>query len=222
MKNLSQLIQSRYSCREYLEQPIEPKLLQQILTVASASPSGGNIQPWQVSMVSGESLQRLTSALCAAFDKKHPQQPDYPYYPNEWLMPWDQRRRDCGKALYQALGVEASDKGKRIYQWRRNFQFFAAPSAIIISLDKSMAEGAMIDIGLFMQSLMLAATAAGLATCPQASIADYPQIIRDQLDLDQQQKIICGLAIGWPNKDAIVNRFRTTRVATDQFVRWHN
>jgi len=218
--NVEQAIVGRYSCRAYLDDPVPRPLLEKILETARWSPSGANMQPWQVVVLQGEAKERLSDALLAAFDAGERPAPDYDYYPAEWIEPYKGRRYQCGLALYQALAIERDDKARRLEAWRDNYRFFGAPVALLFFIHRSLATGSWLDMGMFIQSVMLAARQWGLESCPQASVADYPQVVRHTLGLEEELRLLCGLALGYPDADHPVNNYRTDREPVAGFTRW--
>ena len=214
-------IQQRHAVRAYLDEPVSDERIRDILAVASRAPSGVNTQPWQVAVLTGETKQRLGDALIAAREAGREPNPDYAYYPDEWREPWATRRKICGLALYRALGIGRGDKDKRKEAWNRNYRFFDAPVGLIFHMDRALQTGSFLDMGMFMENVMLAALAFDLGTCPQAALAEYPDIVRDTLGLPDSQMIVCGMALGHPDPDAPVNRYRLDREPVEQFTRWY-
>jgi nitroreductase len=218
--NVEEAIVGRYSCRAYQDRPVPCETIEKILDSARWSPSGANTQPWQVAVVQGEARERLSQALVAAFDAGEKPAPDYQYYPGEWLEPFKSRRFQCGLALYQALGIGRDDRARRLEAWKENYRFFGAPVELLFFLHRSMETGSWLDMGMFIQSVMLAAREAGLASCPQASVADYPAVVRAELGLEEELVLLCGLAMGYPDTDHPVNNYRTDREPVEVFTRW--
>ena len=167
----------RHSCRAFLDKAVPKTLIESLLESAAKSPSGANMQPWQVAVVTGNTKQQLQDRMLEAFSKGVRGSMDYTYYPNNWIEPFDYRRKACGAQLYDSLGIERSDKQRRLDQWAANYRAFDAPVMLLFFLDGSLETGSYIDYGMYLQSLMLAAQEQGLATCPQAALADYPDII---------------------------------------------
>ncbi len=215
-------IATRHSVRAYLDRPVPERTVREILAVASRAPSGVNTQPWNVAVVTGEHKRRLGEALIAARETGQPENPDYPYYPAEWREPWSTRRKVCGLALYKALGIGRGDAEARKAAWYRNYRFFDAPVGLIFHMDRGFGTGSFLDMGMFMENVMLAALAFELGTCPQASLAEYPDIVREILGLPDSQQIVCGMALGHPDPDAPVNRYRLEREPVDRFTTWHD
>lgn len=205
-------IESRRSIRGFLPKPVPQDEIDRILEVAARAPSGGNMQPWRVHVLSGDALKRLVTSVCYAFDHTpEARRSEYDYYPKEFFEPYAARRRKVGWDLYSLLGIERGDKGKmRAYQ-RRNFEFFGAPVGLIFTIDRNLAQGSWLDYGMFVQSVMLAARVRGIGTCPQASWIEYPDIVAAELKLAPQEMIVCGMALGYVDPDAIENRLVSER-----------
>ena len=218
--NVEQAIVGRYSCRAYLDKPVPRELIEKLLDTARWSPSGANIQPWQVAVVQGETKVRLSEVLIAAFDSGAKPDPDYTYYPRAWVEPYKSRRFECGMALYRALEIDRDDKARRLEVWKDNYRFFDAPVALFFFIDRVMEQGAWLDMGMFIQSLMLAAREQGLESCPQASVADYPGVVRKVLGVADDKLLLCGLALGYPDPDHPVNNYRTDREPVENFTTW--
>ena len=220
--NVLDAIRARHSVRAYLDTPVPADTIREILTIASRAPSGVNTQPWNVAVVTGRHKQRLGDALIAAREAGQAENPDYAYYPDEWREPWATRRKVCGLALYKALGIGRGDAEGRKAAWYRNYRFFDAPVGLIFHMARCLQTGSFLDMGMFMENVMLAAQEYGLGTCPQASLAEYPDIVRGILGLPPEQMIVCGMALGHPDPDAAVNRYRLDRVPVDEFARWYD
>lgn len=215
-----QAITSRHSVRAYLSRPVDEAIIRQILEAARYAPSGKNIQPWQVSVVMGKAKQQLGDAILAARCDGIEPHPDYQYYPAECPGVYKERSIACGMALYGALHINRKDKEARLTQWNKNYRFFDAPAGLIVSIDAQLEKGSWMDLGMFIQNIMIAAQGLGLATCPQASMAEYPDIIRQTLGLSKGQLIACGIALGYADNDAPVNQYRTEREPVEKFTQW--
>ena len=215
-------IRDRHCFRAFLDRPVEPELVHTILDIARWAPSGVNSQPWQVAVVRGKTRERIGDAIIAAREAGQKENPDYPYYPDEWREPYVSRRKTCGLALYQALGIGREDRDKRIEAWYRNYRFFGAPVGLLFFMDRGLQTGSFLDMGMFLQNIMLAAREYGLETCPQASLAEYPDIVREILELPDDRLLLCGMALGYPDPDAPVNRFRLEREPVENFTRWYD
>jgi len=214
-------IRDRHCFRAFLNRPVEPDLVHRILDIARWAPSGVNSQPWQVAVVTGNTKQRIGEAIIAAREAGQEEHPDYPYYPDEWREPYVTRRKACGLALYGALDIGREDKAKRIEAWYRNYRFFDAPVGLLFFMDRGLQTGSFLDMGMFLQNIMLAAREYDLETCPQASLAEYPDIVRNILGLPDDRLLVCGMALGYPDPDAPVNRYRLEREPVENFTRWY-
>ncbi|MBF0143142.1 MAG: nitroreductase [Magnetococcales bacterium] len=219
---IREAIRQRHSVRAFRDEPVSRETLTALLEVARWSPSGVNSQPWRVEVVTGASLRRLVAALVAACGEEAPVTPDYSYYPAAPLEPFDSRRRACGQGLHETLGIRRDDAVARREAWLANFRFFDAPAALLLFMDRRLGQGAWIDLGMFWQSLMLAALAFGLGSCAQASIASQPQLMRRHVGLGEENLFLGALAVGYPDPDAAINRFRPGREEVAGFARFHH
>lgn len=208
---LFETLKQRKAVRAYLDKPVEKEKIHAILDAARHAPSGVNTQPWQVAVVTGNTKLTLQSKIEMAFRAGNKGKADYEYYPTQWIEPYKSRRKDCGLLMYQTLKIERSDKLRQIDQWAANYRAFDAPVMLLFFMDEHMQTGSYMDYGMFIQSVMLAAVDLGLATCPQASLADYPEIIKPALGYSDNKILLCGMALGYEDKNALVNSYRTTR-----------
>ncbi len=218
--DVHQAIQERRSVRAFLDTPVSTMLLENILEIARFAPSGVNTQPWQVAVVGPQHRQKITADILLAKEQGIPENPDYAYYPDTWFDPFKERRKACGLALYSALNIPKDDLEKRKEQWYRNYAFFNAPAALIFYLNAQLCKGSWMDMGMFLQNVMLAARGFGLETCPQAALAEYPDIIRKHLHISPDYHIACGMALGYANWAHPVNQYRTERENVAQFTQW--
>lgn len=215
-------IRSRRSVRAFLPREVDRASLEKILSVASFAPSGSNIQPWGVHVLTGATLKRVGDAMTKAFlDGEPGHNRDYNYYTDEMFEPFLARRRVCGFGLYGVLGIERHDKEGRRRQQAANYSFFGAPVGLVFTIDRRLEKGSYLDYGMFVQSIMLAARALGLHTCPQSSIGDYPEIIRKELGIPAEQLILCGMSLGYADPDAAVNSFSPPREPISTFATFH-
>ena len=220
---IDRAIASRRSVRAFLDTPVEPAIIREILQVASRAPSGTNTQPWKVYVLTGEAKQRLSDQIVATFldpAKAAEHLEEYDYYPKEWIEPFIGRRRKVGFDLYNLLGLTKDDKKGMKQQHARNYQFFDAPVGLIFTIDRVMGKGSWLDYGMFMENIMISAIGHGLATCAQAAFNQFHKIIERQLNLPANEAIVCGMALGYEDKKAIVNTLKTSRVPVDEFVRF--
>jgi nitroreductase len=211
------MLAQRRSVRRFLDRPVPPELAARLLLAARQAPSGGNLQPGHFIRVSGGARARLVDALCAAFREGAAEAEEYSYFPDP--MPAALKRREvmAAKALYDALGIARHDHAARAAYFERNFRFFDAPLALVVTIDARMGAGCYMDLGMALYGLMLAAVAEGLGSCAIGALASHPQRVREALALGPEQKIVCGFAIGWPDPAAPENAVRTGRMAIDDY-----
>ena len=219
--NVIEALQQRKSVRAFLDKEVEEDKINVILTAASHAPSGTNTQPWQVSVVTGETKQKLQKQIERIFREGDKGKADYHYYPEEWIEPYKSRRIACGIQMYSALKIEREDKQRQMNLWAANYRAFDAPVMLLFFMDSCMQKGSFMDYGMFLQSIMVAAVEQGLATCPQASLADYPEIIKTALDYPQNTVLLCGMSLGYEDKKALVNSYRTPREEISAFTKYY-
>ncbi len=215
-------ITSRRSVRGFLPTPVAPDTVRALLAIAARAPSGSNIQPWRVHVLTGAALQRVGGALTALFDAGAPEAREYQYYPRAWRAPYLERRRAVGWSLYELAGVRRGDRVGGQKQRARNFVFFDAPVALVFTIDGDLEQGSWLDYGMFLQSVMVAARGFGLDTCPQAAIADYPAALRDALAIPADQTIVCGMALGHADPAEPTNALHAARAPVEDFTTFHD
>lgn len=213
---------TRKSTRAFLSTPVPRAVIEDILRAASRAPSGANIQPWKVRVLAGAARAKLCERLMRAYDNDEPGHEDgYQYYPIEWFEPYLSRRRKVGYDLYTHLGIARGDRARMKAQLGRNFLFFDAPVGLIFTLDRRLGLSAWLDLGVFLQSIMLAARGFGLHSCPQQAFAYYHRLIRAELELPDDDIVVCGMAIGQADTDAPENGLVTERAPLEEFARFH-
>lgn len=224
---VEQAINTRMSARAFTPQPVPRELITQLLAQASRAPSGTNTQPWKVYVLQGKSRDTLVEKVCAAHDevRAHPEKAadyrePYDYYPEKWVSPFIDRRRENGWSLYGLLGITKADKDKMHAQHQRNYRFFDAPVGLMFTLDKVMGRGSLVDYGMFLQTLMLSARGMGLHTCPQAAWNGFGSIILPHIGAGDNEMLVCGMALGYADTSEIVNTFRTPREPVESFTQW--
>jgi len=218
-------IAARRSVRAFLPDPVPHDVVAGILDVAARAPSGVNTQPWKVHVLTGPALKALSEAIIAVFDDPAASEQhvaDFNSYPDEWVSPYVDRRRQVGWDLYGLLGIKKGDAARMHEQVRRNYQFFGAPVGLIFIIDRVMARGGILDYGMFMQNVMLAAKARGLDTCPQAAFSTYHRVITAQLGISPDQMVLCGMSLGHADPDAIENTLQTKREPASAFAVFHD
>jgi nitroreductase len=221
-------VESRFSCRAFLrEQPVPRRLVEEILAVASRAPSGTNTQPWKVYVLQGASRDTLVDKVCAAHDALYADptlaeqyREEYDYYPTKWVSPYIDRRRENGWGLYGLLGIAKGEKDKMHAQHQRNFRFFDAPVGLMFTMDRILGRGSLMDYGMFLQNVMVAARARGLHTCPQAAWNGFAKIILPHIGATEGEMLVCGMSLGYADTAAKVNEFHTPREAVASFTHW--
>jgi nitroreductase len=213
-------ITSRHSMRAFLPTPVPRETVEAILRVAARAPSGTNIQPWQVHVLTGAAKQRLSDRISAVYENpaelaQHER--EYDYYPKEWTSPYLDRRRKVGWDLYGLLGIAKTDKAGMHRQHGRNYRFFDAPVGLIFSIDRMLQLGSWMDYGMFLQNIMVAARARGLHTCPQAAFTQFHRVIAEELAFKPGQMLVCGMALGHADPAAVENSLVTERAAVSEF-----
>lgn len=218
---------SRKSVRAFTPQPVTREALTALLEAASRAPSGTNTQPWKVYVLQGQSRDTLVARVCAAHDalRANPElaqkyREEYDYYPEKWVSPYIDRRRENGWGLYGLLGIGKGDKDQMHVQHQRNFRFFDAPVGLMFTLDRVMGRGSLLDYGMFMENIMVAARGHGLDTCPQAAWNGFAKIILPHIGAGPDEMLVCGMALGYADQSALVNTFHTPRVPVESFTRW--
>ncbi len=212
---------NRKSVRAYLDKKVGKEQIESILNLAKHAPSGVNTQPWKVAVVMGEKKKDLEEQLLKAFWDKTTPKRDYQYYPLEWKAPYSMRRAACGLQLYKAAGVGRDDKEARLAQWAENFHAFGAPVMLFFYMDDYLQAGSYLDYGMFLQSIMIAATAEGLATCAQGALAEYSDIVKAQLNIPKETVLLCGMALGYEDTQAPINQYRTPRLDLEEFATFY-
>lgn len=227
MSTVEQAIASRQSIRAFLPQAVAHQDIEDILALASRAPSGTNCQPWKVYVLQGTSRDQLVDKVCAAHDAVRASpalaeqyKEEYDYYPREWVSPYIDRRRENGWSLYGLLGIGKGDKDKMHTQHQRNFRFFDAPVGLMFTVDRIMGRGSLVDYGMFMQNIMLAARGKGLHTCAQAAWNGFSSIVLPHIGASDKEMLVCGMALGYADPAAVVNTFKTPRESVAQFTQW--
>ena len=220
-------ITSRMSTRAFTNQAVPRDLIEQILQVASRAPSGTNSQPWRVYVLQGASRDRLVEKACTLHDamRTDPElaaqyTDEYDYYPQKWVSPFQERRRENGLGLYGLLGIGKGDRDQMHMQQQRNLRFFDAPVGLMFTVDRAMGRGSLLDYGTFLQSIMVSARGHGLHTCPQAAWLAFSKIIMPHVGAGPGEMMVCGISLGYADASALVNTFHTPRVPVQEFTTW--
>jgi nitroreductase len=203
---------------------VERSVVEDILRVAARAPSGTNVQPWKVHVLTGTARESLSERIMAVYAdpdvaKTHTQ--EYDYYPTKWVSPYVDRRRKIGWDLYGLLGIAKTDKTRMHAQHGRNYEFFDAPVGLIFTIDRILGQGSWLDYGMFLENIMIAARGRGLDTCPQAAFTQFHRVIADELKLPESEMVVCGMALGYEDRSAVENQLVTEREPLENFVRFH-
>jgi nitroreductase len=219
LMDLERLLTERHSCRGFLPQPLPPEIIEHILRVAQRTASWCNAQPWHVHVVSGAALERLRSALFAGGRDGAPVPTDIDW-PREYQGIYRDRRRECGWSLYEAVGVGQGDREGAARQARENFRLFGAPHLAVVTAPEALGTYGVMDCGAWVANFLLAATALGVASIPQAAIASRPDVLRAHLEIPADRRIVCGISFGYEDTAHPANHFRTTRAPLAECVNW--
>ncbi|MBR0898263.1 nitroreductase [Bradyrhizobium tropiciagri] len=200
---IDEVIAGRLSCREFSGNPVSRSTVEQILRVARFAPSGANVQPWHVYVLAGAAKAEVSAALLHAYENEPNEHvSEYQYYASEFPQPYLGRRQEFGRLFYDSLGIAQSDTAARSRQTAKNFAFFGAPVGLIVTIDRRLAMGSWLDLGMFIQNVMLAAVGRGLQSCPQETFAKYHRILRPALSIPAEQMVACGISMGHPRHQA--------------------
>ncbi|KPD12275.1 nitroreductase [Phaeobacter sp. 11ANDIMAR09] len=220
LADLQALFTSRHSCRAFLPEQLPRKVIEDILTCAQRVPSWCNAQPWKLTITSGAETERLRQALRQAAQAGG-HSPDLAF-PSRYENEYQTRRRKCGWALYQAVGVQKGDRAASQAQMMENFSLFGAPHCAILSTPATLGGYGAMDCGGFVAGFTLAAQAAGVATIPQAAVASYAPLLHELLEIPEDRTILCALSFGYGDPDHAANQFRTSRATLPEFTEWRD
>lgn len=213
-------ITRRRAARAFLSDPVDAALVRRLLELAAQAPSGTNMQPWRVRVLGPLVRARLERALIAALDDPSPREEEYRYYPTVFREPYLSRRRKVGWDLYGLLGVARGDHVGMRRQTEANLHFFGAPVALMLTIDRDLEIGSWLDLGGFLQTLLIAAQGHGLESCPQAIFARFHQTVRRELAIPESEVVVCGIALGKADPDAPANRLMPEREPVEGFTSW--
>ena len=215
---LEKILNKRKSCRAFLGRSVDPQLLRSIVTKAARAPSNGNLQPWQIYIVKGAALASLKQTTKQLVDNQVPlQTPEYQVYPKPLKDMYDQRRQEIGEDLYRVLGIPREDKQKRRGQFAKNALMFNAPVGVFAYIDRSLSYGQWMDLGMYLQSVMLLCEGHGLATCAQGYWTFFHETVRQTTGAPDDLMLACGIAVGFEDQDAPINKVRASRAAVEDF-----
>jgi len=212
-------IMTRRSYRAFLETPLSEETLARIISAAGRSPSYSNTQPWEVCVVRGRKRDELSRVLCEAAESDAPVHSDLPA-PEQWPAELDARAKEHGARRFQALGIERGDQQRRNEMRLRNYQFYGAPCVIFLFMDGTLTQWSLFDMGLFAQTLILAAHSLGVGSCLQAALTWYPEQVRRCLGVPGTKRLVLGISLGYPDTGAPLNAYESSRVSAQDFIKW--
>jgi len=213
-------IETRRSFRAFRPVSVTKETIDRILEAAGRSPSYTNTQPWEVAVVSGKKKEELRKILHKMAESNVTPNPDLPT-PSVWPPELEKRAREHGARRFKALGIERENEQQRKELRLRNFEFYGAPSVLFLFMDSKLSSYSIFDMGLFAQSLILAAHSFGLGSCLQAALANYPDAVREFLGIPRTKLLVLGISMGYPDLEAPINTYRSARVGLNDFVRWY-
>jgi nitroreductase len=212
-------VDSRIACRWFLDKPVDPGIMRELIARAARAASGGNLQSWQVYALTGAPLAGLKAQVAAHIADRDPRhdEAEYPIYPKAMWEPYKSRREEHGVQLYGALDIARGDAEGRLAQYKRNFAFFNAPAALFIAVDRKLGPGQWADLGGYIHALMFLARGYGLDTCPQESWARMHRIVRAFVNMPPEQMLFCAVAVGYGDHAHPANSFRSPRAPLADF-----
>lgn len=216
---LEKLLAERFSCRAYTEEQVPQETIEKIIRLSQRTPSWCNSQPWQVIVTRGEGTETFRKLMFDAVGNGAPASPDFPF-PREYRGVYQERRRESGFQLYNALGIERGDKDAYNRQTRENFRFFGAPHVAIVTTEEALGVYGAVDCGAFVSTFVTVAKACGVASIPQAALARLSPVIREHFGVPEDRRIVCGISFGYADMDHPANKFRTNRADLPAVATW--
>lgn len=217
--SVTEAVATRRSVRRFLPDPVSREVLERVLGKAQQSPSGGNVQPWNAQVITGEPLLRLNAAVAEVIPQgRAAHSPEYAIYPAELAGAYETRRYGVGEAMYAALRIGREDKRGRLAQFMDNFRGFGAPVLMLVHTPRYMGPPQWSDIGMWLQTVMLLLREEGLDSCAQEAWAVYQKQVRACIAIPEDHVFFCGMAIGWRDRDAAVNKFVVPRAPISEVI----
>lgn len=216
--SVTDAVRARYSCRAFLDRPVRREVVAEILRLAAQAPSGGNLQPWHVDVLTGEALAALkTRAMASLAANPKGEGTEFPVYPPALAEPWRDRRFACGEQLYASIGIPREDRPARLMQFARNFDLFGAPVGLFFSIPRGFGLPQWAHLGMFIQNVMLLAAERGLGTCAQEAWAIVHKSAGEAIGLPPGRMLTCGMALGYADAAQPINQWRTQREPPEAF-----
>ena len=221
--DLFKVINTRFSCRAYLDKPVDPEIVKEVIELAGRAGSNANMQPWLVHALTGNPLAELkkVSALAVADQNPHENKSEFEVFPSDMGDQYKRRRETHGVDLYESINVDRSDLEKRLAWYRRNFEFFGAPVGLIFCIDRRLGLPQWADLGCYIQTIMYLARGHGLDTCTQVAWSRIYATVAEFLELPEHQMVYCGMSMGYGDPIHPVNNFRMPRAPVDEYCRFH-
>ncbi len=219
---VDEAIASRQAVRAYLDRSLDMDLLHSILELAARAPSGANMQPWKVHVLGKKAIARVFEAVKGSkISPDRANWEEFKYYPSRFVDPFLARRREVGNALYDCLGIDRRDIAAKRLHFLQNYAFFGAPVGLLFTVSRNMEEGAVLDVGMFMQNIMLIARSRGLDTCPQAAFAAFSSVVKGAAGIPEGERLLCGMAIGYADRCHPTANLKTSRAPLGEWVSVH-
>lgn len=223
MISIEDAVLSRKSCRSFVDRDVDVALIRRVLEKAARAPSNGNLQPWQLYVVTGESLSELKQMTAAQIDGDNPMdEPEYAVYPKPLKPIYEARRQAIGEDIYRVLGIPREDRAGRRRQFAKNGQLFDAPVGIFTYVDRSLSYGQWMDVGMFLQTVMLLCEGHGLATCAQGYWTFFHHNVRKVTGASDELMLACGLAVGYEDPSEAINSVKAPRASMDDFAQFRS
>lgn len=216
--NVSEAVKERRSVRGFLDKEVPMDVLKELALHSARAATGGNIQPWHIDIVAGAKMDDLKAIMRGKLERRETEKPGYDIYPREMTEATKKRTFQIGEIMYGHLGIPREDKAARAQWFARNFQFFGAPAAFFVTVDRRMGPPQWADLGMYLQNLMLLAVEKGLATCPQECWAVYPNTVEGFLGTPPERMLFCGVAIGYEDPEEPANRTRAPRAPEEEWL----
>lgn len=216
--NVSDAVRERRSVRGFLDKEVPLDVLKELALTSARAATGGNIQPWHIDIVTGDKMAELKEIMRGKIERRETETPGYDIYPREMNDATKARTFQIGEIMYGHLGIPREDKRARAQWFARNFQFFGAPAAFFVTVDRRMGPPQWADLGMYLQNLMLLAVEKGLATCPQECWAVYPNTVESFLGTPPERMLFCGVAIGYEDAEELANRTRSPRAPEEEWL----
>jgi nitroreductase len=219
--DVDRIMRGRFACRAFTSQDVPQRTITDILDVARFAPSGANIQPWRVYVVGRAKKDEISCALLRAHEEARDEHTsEYQYYASQLPEPYSSRRNQFGRLFYGSLDIQQSDTVGRARQTAKNYGFFGAPVGLIVTIDRRLQLGSWLDLGMFIQNVMIAAGARGLQTCPQETFSKYHALLRNLIPIPPEQMVVCGMSIGFAEDDCLNKGSLMPKAAVQEFAQF--